>query len=61
MNKTIKIYIVLLIFLFAGAAAIEFSREEPITGIEPLTRQIKFLTGLLFSTKNLKIYFQKVV
>lgn len=30
MNKTIKIYIALLVFLFAGAIAIEFSREQPI-------------------------------
>jgi len=30
MNKTVKIYVVLLILLFVGAAAIEFSREKPI-------------------------------
>ena len=30
MNKTVKIYIVLLVIIFAGASAIEFSREQPI-------------------------------
>ena len=30
MNKTVKIYIVLLILIFIGAAAIEFSKPKPI-------------------------------
>lgn len=30
MNKTVKVYLVLLVFIFVGAAVIEFSREEPI-------------------------------
>ncbi|MWW25409.1 DUF4350 domain-containing protein [Algibacter lectus] len=57
MNKTIKIYIVLLVFLFAGAAAIEFTREEPIDWNRSFDETDKIPYGTFIFYEELKNLF----
>ncbi|MDN3666789.1 DUF4350 domain-containing protein [Algibacter miyuki] len=57
MNKTIKIYIVLLIFIFAGATAIEFSREKPINWNRTFKETDKIPYGTYIFHDQLKTIF----
>jgi hypothetical protein len=57
MNKTVKIYIVLLILLFAGATAIEFSREKPINWDRTFNETHKIPYGTFIFYDQLKNLF----
>lgn len=59
MNKTIKIYIGLLLLLFAGAIAIEFSKPKPINWTRTFNEKHKIPYGTLILYKELESLFPK--
>ncbi|MCL5129721.1 DUF4350 domain-containing protein [Algibacter sp. L4_22] len=61
MNKTVKIYIVLLILLFAGATAIEFSREKPINWDRTFNETHKIPYGTFIFYDQLKNLFPESI
>lgn len=59
MNKTVKIYLVLLAFIFAGAAVIEFSREKPIDWSRTFNETHKIPYGTFIFYEQLQSLFPK--
>lgn len=59
MNKTIKIYIGLLLLLFTGAIAIEFSKPKPINWTRTFNEKHKIPYGTLILYKELESLFPK--
>jgi hypothetical protein len=59
MNKTVKIYLVLLFVIFAGAAAIEFSREKPIDWSRTFNETHKIPYGTFIFYDQLQSLFPK--
>ena len=59
MNKTVKIYIALLILLFIGAIAIEFSKETPINWKPTYNETHKIPYGAFIFHDQLKNLFPK--
>ena len=57
MNKTIKIYIILLILIFIGAAAIEFSKPKPINWSQTYNENHKIPYGTFILYDQLKTLF----
>jgi Domain of unknown function (DUF4350) len=57
MNKTIKIYIVLLFLLFAGAIAIEFSKPKPINWSRTYNEKHKIPYGTFILYNELETLF----
>ncbi len=59
MNKTIKIYIVFLLLLFAGAIAIEFSKPKPINWSQTYNEKHKIPYGTFVLYNELESLFPK--
>lgn len=57
MNKTVKIYIVLLILVFTGAAFIEFSKPKPINWSQTYNETHKIPYGTFILYDQLKTLF----
>ncbi|WP_147676691.1 DUF4350 domain-containing protein [Algibacter pacificus] len=59
MNRAVKVYLVLLVFIFVGAAVIEFSREKPINWNRTFNEKDKIPYGTFILYNQLKTLFPK--
>lgn len=59
MNKTVKIYIVLLVLIIIGVAAIEFSKPKPINWSQTYNESHKIPYGTFILHNQLKTLFPK--
>ena len=57
MNKTVKIYIVLLLLLFAGTIAIEFSKPKPVNWTRTFNERHKIPYGTFVLYNELPVLF----